>query len=74
MVFTGAADVGAPRGEFGAAFFGGRGIFIGYVVHGAAEGVEGGHGVACCMSYTPRGGWLGGRMGGRPPVSASVGL
>ena len=46
LIFAGAADVRAPGGELGAADFRGHGIFVGHVIHGAAEAVKRGHGVA----------------------------
>ena len=46
FIFAGAADVFAPGGELFAARFNGSGILVGHVIHGAAEGVERGHGVA----------------------------
>ena len=46
LVFAGAFDVGAPGGKLFAAFFHRDGIFVGDIIHFAAEGVERGHGVA----------------------------
>ena len=46
FIFAGAADVVAPCGKLFATRFGGDSIFIGHVIHGAAEGVERGHRIA----------------------------